>query len=669
MFVASWDNGVFKSIDNGDNWQRLPFRFENSVVNKLIVHGSLLFAKGARSYRSGDDGATWTEIIPEPNSLPDALCFIGDTLYAGTKEGFVYSSHDYGTNWELAGRAPGKWITTFASHGSSLFFSADSGCYRSDDGGRTWNAIQFADNRNKMYAFAAHDSVLVIVTGENAAFYDEIYYSMNSGVSWSRGGENINTNSIRSIIWDGNRFIATGGTDGRLFASVNGDSWQEIKAGFADYISTIHVNGDTLFAGGTSVRESGIYRSIDNGASWQPSSRGFSTTRISGIAEQSGVLFAAGGSGMYVSRDNGSEWVRPPAQMPFESVSSLTATGNALLAGMVAGGGDVIGALYRTADAGASWSRVDPGPGSISVMAASGDLVVAIMYSSTTLAYHFYSSIDGGATWSLGATPPINTSTGDRANDMVFAGNTLFLATSSDVYRSLDTGMTWTIASNGLEDSYITTLRNMNGVLFAGTYKAVVGSISIYRSTDNGDSWQPVYSNDVQYDQVTDFASQGNTVIASFRQSGMVRSTDSGDTWTPFNNGLTNTSTVMVEFAGGSLFSAPVAGGIFRTAAVSSVKTQEGNAGTATAQLYPNPCHGSATIRYDVLPGGSGKTPVVLSIYNALGKEIDVLLSQYQAPGIYSMDIDVSGLAPGTYFYRVKTGTRCETHSFIVIGR
>ena len=76
-------------------------------------------------------------------------------------------------------------------------------------------------------------------------------------------------------------------------------------------------------------------------------------------------------------------------------------------------------------------------------------------------------------------------------------------------------------------------------------------------------------------------------------------------------------------------------------------------------QNLPNPFNPSTTIRY-ALPEAS---PVRLTVYNALGQEVRVLVNEAQGPGFHSArwdGRDASGraAAAGVYFYRLEAGPR-----------
>ena len=80
-------------------------------------------------------------------------------------------------------------------------------------------------------------------------------------------------------------------------------------------------------------------------------------------------------------------------------------------------------------------------------------------------------------------------------------------------------------------------------------------------------------------------------------------------------------------------------------------------------QNYPNPFNPSTTIQY-TLPQ---ETPITLTIYNLLGREIDRLVDEVQAAGTHSVSFDATSLASGTYLYRIETPEFTSTRQMLLI--
>ncbi|HAW80501.1 MAG TPA: hypothetical protein DCX27_12800 [Balneola sp.] len=85
--------------------------------------------------------------------------------------------------------------------------------------------------------------------------------------------------------------------------------------------------------------------------------------------------------------------------------------------------------------------------------------------------------------------------------------------------------------------------------------------------------------------------------------------------------------------------------------------------GFALSQNYPNPFNPSTLIRYDI-PVAS---KVEISVYDALGRRVSVLLDAYKSPGSYDLRFDASGLNSGIYFYRIEAGGFVKTRKMTLI--
>jgi hypothetical protein len=87
-------------------------------------------------------------------------------------------------------------------------------------------------------------------------------------------------------------------------------------------------------------------------------------------------------------------------------------------------------------------------------------------------------------------------------------------------------------------------------------------------------------------------------------------------------------------------------------------------------QNYPNPFNTSTKIRYSISSNESNSIrnqKVTLKIYDALGREIKTLISEYKSSGIYDYEFDASALSSGIYFYRLTVGNFSQTKSMVLM--
>ena len=80
-------------------------------------------------------------------------------------------------------------------------------------------------------------------------------------------------------------------------------------------------------------------------------------------------------------------------------------------------------------------------------------------------------------------------------------------------------------------------------------------------------------------------------------------------------------------------------------------------------QNYPNPFNPSTSIRYSI-----PKTSLVtLKVYDVLGREVKSLINEEKPAGNYQIELNISSLASGVYFYRLQAGSFVQTKKMLLI--
>jgi N-acetylneuraminic acid mutarotase len=85
--------------------------------------------------------------------------------------------------------------------------------------------------------------------------------------------------------------------------------------------------------------------------------------------------------------------------------------------------------------------------------------------------------------------------------------------------------------------------------------------------------------------------------------------------------------------------------------------------GYSLYQNYPNPFNPTTSIQYSV----PSTQYVSLMLYNVLGREAALLVSDIKQPGTYAVMWDASGLSSGVYFYRLTAGKYVDTKKMILL--
>ncbi|MDR3667667.1 MAG: T9SS type A sorting domain-containing protein [Ignavibacteriaceae bacterium] len=81
------------------------------------------------------------------------------------------------------------------------------------------------------------------------------------------------------------------------------------------------------------------------------------------------------------------------------------------------------------------------------------------------------------------------------------------------------------------------------------------------------------------------------------------------------------------------------------------------------SQNYPNPFNPATTINYSIQKAGQVK----LTIYNAIGSKVAIILNEFKQPGNYSVKYNASNLASGIYLYRLESGNYSAVKKFILL--
>jgi hypothetical protein len=281
----------------------------------------------------------------------------------------------------------------------SLFAASQSALYRSRDAARSWTALEEASQ------------------GE---FFAEIYAD-------PRGGGRIFAGSQASGA--GTRF--TRSTD-------SGRSWSALM--------TIPETCVPSFAPGPAADAIVVacgtraFASPDAGATWSEPANPF-TEPVKLTPAPGGVVLAYGASAFFRSGDGGATWTRAgvaPAACPgMLSLRSDPANGSVLLAGtgMIGAGGFQCGGVFRSSDAGATWTAtplsgvyvtdVRVGPAGTGAVYACASYIAGILPRGGA-----WGSADGGGSWTNLRLPTANA----RKMAVSKTGRNVYAATPLGVY-------------------------------------------------------------------------------------------------------------------------------------------------------------------------------------------------------------------------------------------
>ncbi len=361
------------------------------------------------------------------------------------------------------------------------------------------------------------------------------------------------------------------------------------------------------------------------------------------LTANSNTIFAASyNNGIYKSTNNGTNW---------SSCYSVSASGYTL----AANGNNIFAAtytnniVYYSSNNGTSWIPTSLNNRTVISLAAKGDTVYA-----GTQVYGVYISTNNGTNWTQSTLNNQTVLSLAVKGDTVFAGTT-----TSGVYISTNNGTTWTQTS--LNNQYILSIAISGNNIFAG--RSGVGVLSVYLSTDNGATWTPTSLNS---NSVWSLAISGNNVIAGTYGTGVYISTDFGGSWTPWNEGLGGMFVLALCISNNYIFACPTNSGVYRRllsdlTAIQSVSNEIPKQ-FSLSQNYPNPFNPITSIEFSLPERGF----VTLRVYDAMGKELEVLVKGELKPGVYKTEWNAANYSSGVYFFTLVSGKFAETRKMVI---
>lgn len=583
-WLFTWTRtGVWRSYDNGTNWEELFTGLpETRNVSGIASSGGRLFTYLNRFlYVSDTDGEFWEKIEDSRFALvpPNLATLVnqGGKLIVGAARGSFFQSSDGGLNWTLHFRRLGEatineLTATGGQTGGKLLAATNQGVYISTDGGANWHepAVQVTywlpgketiDAGAQVTTLAAVNSRLYAGTWGGGVFRSEdggeYWEPVNEGLNWE---ETFDPLYVKAFVQSGRRLLA--GTRLGVFATVNnGEQWRESNNGFARRpVEGMFELNRKVYA--TNIG-AGAYTTGDNGLTWAPvtfSEDVAQTTigRVAGFHDSGDKLWAlsggpddARGVGFAYSTDAGRSWI-PRPQVNDNIRAQVVAPGYLLRA--------TPNGVLRSAD---EWETAEPfnqgltlatgrPPASVNALVTnSGKLFAGTeeqgVYAAPVIANRQNSGWERTANRGL---------VQNSVRALAFKDSLLLAGTkNSGVFASENNGDDWQAMNEGMGAQLVTDVLVGPNDLWAATKGA-----GVFCSSDNGKNWKAV-NHGLENLQVNDLTLQDYKLVAA-TDGGVFMSLDAGQNWTALNNGLPTKEVTAVFAMGSKLFAGTVDGRI-----------------------------------------------------------------------------------------------------------
>ena len=181
-------DGFIKSIDNGNNWTRVPNSIQdNETVYSIASNSNYVFigTYGSGLFRSENNGDSWINVF-ETASIGEPIWNVavdGDNVLIFIPKKGLYHSTDNGSSWTNITGDINVEFGSGAIHikGETIFFGTNK-FYKSNDLGTTWQEITTTEN-----GIQATASVWSIITNDNILYASTgagVFYSTDEGQNW-----------------------------------------------------------------------------------------------------------------------------------------------------------------------------------------------------------------------------------------------------------------------------------------------------------------------------------------------------------------------------------------------------------------------------------------------------------------------------------------------------
>lgn len=439
LFAGSIDyegGGLYRSSDAGDTWIELDTLFRHRSLDALTADSSGDLLAGSREWilRSEDSGSRWIfadSLEASPYSIwgsnITSLCTSpGGVVSAGTYDG-LYWSNNRGLNWSR-GALAGIQVTSLASDPENglLFIGTQlKGVFRSADGGQQWTQVQSGITRTGVYGLEVCGNRLLAGT-----YLAGLCSSLDHGDHWELVASAQGTASSFAKAPAGQLVAASGGS---IMASSDcGGTWADLPASHFSPSSVAADSAGRLYAAVWQGVSNGLYRSTDDGATWELTS--FRDTGVTAIAVgPNGFLYTC---------------VQDPAYDD--------------------------GIMMRSTDSGSTWKKITDGIAWVYPMIRSivftGDGTIVIGGYPWGDYPSLYRSSDNGDHWTSAGGSGMPSPEPSIYDLMPAQNNVLYAATHRGVFSSTNHGDTWVPLLTGLHDTAVYALAlDSSGYLYAGT--------------------------------------------------------------------------------------------------------------------------------------------------------------------------------------------------------
>jgi photosystem II stability/assembly factor-like uncharacterized protein len=674
------------SNDDGKSWH--SSFVTNSAIKFVNVDakGNIFFGSIDTIFRSTDTGLNW---LPTMNGLTAA----GFQHFSSAPNGdnYIVASYDYGffrttdggNKWTRILTIPpsteGAGLASVTDHTGRIYYVSEYDLLYSDDTCKTWNEFGPTEYQNSNYltypfTTSPDSGFYVATTLGNLLYLSTLWKEIPIPISITRtilclrDGSLIASSKFFTNGDDNSTFSKSTdeGVHWRVASNLSGNPIINLLYGIISIPNAILAT----------TYEGIIYKSVDSGVTWKVITEAFSFDFSTIVQDHYGTLYASSpSSGIFRSLNNGNTWDPiygyPTTSLALNSKDEIFASAYSL-------------GVVQSIDRGNKWQTVF----------SSGSLYSIVIDSNNTIfigdSHDIFRSKDDGKNWDT-ISFGIKSGLSFPSISLLFAtpSGTIFAGTDSGIFELVPRASAWLPYSEGLTTKRILSMTiNSDGRLFAGSDGCgVFKSAETFNIAHDSIAW--IYSSDLNFDTVKVgdnvcknlFIYNAGSIplilkkftiedpvpffLSSESLTKLPTTIRAGDTLTlevcfhPLQRAVYASEIVWNTDIDASLGSTMKPKSFLHGVAVqkeSSVKFTENN---FHFTLHPNPISGNILkVSFSQIQAH----PVSLSIYDLLGRE---MARKEIAAGILEAEVAIQDLVEGLYYMRMFSEGKVYSDQFV----
>ena len=550
IYKPTQERGVYKSIDGGENWERVLFSNRHSGAVELVMDPSnprILYAStwrlnrtpyslnsggvGSALWKSIDEGQNWTEISLNDGFAEGILGIIGVTvspvnsqkvwaIVENKDEGGIYRSDNGGSNWnyinssrDLRQRAWYYSKIYADTQDEDIIYVMNVSYHKSKDGGKTFKSSNAPHGDHHDLWIAPEDNQRMIIGDDGGA-----QVSYNAGSTWSTYHNQptaqfyrvTTDNSFPYRIYVAQQDNSTLRVNHRSSTSgITEKDWEETAGGESAHLAIDPLDNDIVYGGsygGFLTRVNHKNNSVRGINVWPDNPMGYGAEGMKyrfqwnfpiHFSKHNPKKLYTFSNHVHVSENEGQSWKIISPDLTRNDPEKLKSSGGPITQ-------DNTGVEYYCTIFAANESPLKEGL----IWIGSDDGLIHL-------------TRDGGNNWE-NITPPmmpkwlminsIEPSPFDPA--VCYVAGTSYKSGDFKpyLYKTSDYGKTWSLITKGIPSEHFTRVLRADpskkGLLYAGT------ETGIYISYDDGLSWNPFQLN-LPIVPVTDLTIKENSLIVA----------------------------------------------------------------------------------------------------------------------------------------------------------